>query len=296
MNLQEIKQRTKSIKNTLQITKAMELVASIKMKKAILVAEQSRRYSDGANELLAKLATEGKNYQHPLLKHPDSKKSLILIASSDKGLCGSHNAEIFRESFKVIGEKKDNKNQVDLMTIGNKAKNQFGRIEDLKIIADFETLGSNIEYLEASPIAQLVIDEFSKGEYAEVMMIYRQFKSIISQSVKAMKILPLVEADYNRPGQHKEEVGSQKSEVSSKYEFEPEPEKVLDMILPQLVTIIIYQTLLENNASEHAARMVAMKNASDAAGEIIEDLEFTFNRLRQEKITSEIAEIASDNV
>lgn len=284
MNLQEIKQRTKSIKNTLQITKAMELVASIKMKKAILVAEQSRRYSNTANELLTKLVAEEKSYKHPLLNHPDAKKSLLLIASSDKGLCGSHNAEIFRESFRVIGEKKDNKNQVDLITIGNKAKNQFGRIQDLKIIADFETFGSSIEYLEASPIAQLVIEEFSQGEYTEATIIYRQFESMISQNIKVMRILPLVGSYCNTPVQQK---------ISSRYEFEPEPEKVLDMILPQLVKIIIYQALLENNASEHAARMVAMKNASDAAGEIIEDLEFTFNRLRQEKITSEIAEIAS---
>lgn len=287
MNIQEIKQRTKSIKNTLQITKAMELIASIKMRKAIEVAEQSRQYSDRARELLSRLAAEGKSYKHPLLGSPNSKKSILIITSSDKGLCGSHNAEIFRASYRAIEEKKKDNRQVDLIVIGNKARNHFRRISELKIVADFETFGDSIEYLEASPIAQLIIEEFSKGEYTEVNIAFRQFESMIRQNAQVIKILPLSAIREN------DSVGANGRSPVQRYEFEPEPEKVLDTILPQLVKIMVYQTLLENNASEHAARMVAMKNASDAAGEIIQDLEFTYNRLRQEKITSEISEIAS---
>ncbi|KKQ89417.1 MAG: ATP synthase gamma chain [Berkelbacteria bacterium GW2011_GWA2_38_9] len=286
MNIQEIKQRTKSIKNTLQITKAMELIASIKMRKAIEVAQTSREYSDRARALLSRLAAEGKSYKHPLLASPNSKKSLLIIASSDKGLCGSHNTEIFRASYKAIEEKKKGNQEVDLIVIGNKARNHFRRIKELKIIADFETFGDSIEYLEASPIAQLIIEEFSKGEYSEVNIVFRQFESMIRQNAQVIKILPLSAI-------RETQVGANGRSPVHRYEFEPEPEKVLDSVLPQLVKVMVYQTLLENNASEHAARMVAMKNASDAAGEIIQDLEFTFNRLRQERITSEISEIAS---
>ncbi|EKD22830.1 MAG: hypothetical protein ACD_83C00253G0001, partial [uncultured bacterium] len=191
MNIQEIKQRTKSIKNTLQITKAMELIASIKMRKAIEVAQTSREYSDRARALLSRLAAEGKSYKHPLLASPNSKKSLLIIASSDKGLCGSHNTEIFRASYKAIEEKKKGNQEVDLIVIGNKARNHFRRIKELKIIADFETFGDSIEYLEASPIAQLIIEEFSKGEYSEVNIVFRQFESMIRQNAQVIKILPL---------------------------------------------------------------------------------------------------------
>ncbi|HLB32092.1 MAG TPA: F0F1 ATP synthase subunit gamma, partial [Patescibacteria group bacterium] len=149
MNIQEIKQRTKSIKNTLQITKAMELIASIKMRKAIEVAEASREYFNRARQLLSRLAAEGKSYKHQLLANPNSNKSLLIIASSDKGLCGSHNTEIFRASYKAIEEKKKDNQEFDLIVIGNKARNHFHRIKELKIIADFETFGDSIEYLEA---------------------------------------------------------------------------------------------------------------------------------------------------
>ena len=201
-------------------------------------------------------------------------------------MCGSHNTEIFRASYKAIEEKKKGNQEVDLIVIGNKARNHFRRIKELKIIADFETFGDSIEYLEASPIAQLIIEEFSKGEYSEVNIVFRQFESMIRQNAQVIKILPLSAI-------RETQVGANGRSPVHRYEFEPEPEKVLDSVLPQLVKVMVYQTLLENNASEHAARMVAMKNASDAAGEIIQDLEFTFNRLRQERITSEISEIAS---
>jgi len=295
MNIQEIKQRTKSVKNTLQITKAMELIASIKMKKAIEVAEKSRKYSDKAAELLSRLADEGKVYKHPLLTKSDKNKSLLIVVSSDKGLCGSHNSEIFKICHQLISDRQQKGKEMELITVGSKARNHFSRIKDLKIIADFGSLGDTIEYLEASPIGQLIIDEFGKGEYSEIDIAYKKFESMIKQTAEIKKVLPLDAIRRQKTEDRGQNVdpSSVLRPLSSGYQFEPEPEKVLDMVLPQLVKMMVFQSMLESNASEHAARMVAMKNATDAGKEIVQDLEFTYNRLRQEKITSEIAEIAS---
>src|SRR3989338_366234 len=162
MGIQDIKKRTKAVKNTLQITKAMELIASIKMRSAISAAETSRNFSDEANILLKKLSEEGKIYHHPLLGNggveTHGNASLLIVASSDKGLCGSFNAEIFRTAWEFIETEQEEKRKLEVVAIGNKASSHFSRSKDLEVIASFNTLGEDIEYLETTPISKLIID------------------------------------------------------------------------------------------------------------------------------------------
>lgn len=296
MGIQDIKKRTKAVKNTLQITKAMELIASIKMRSAIAAVETSRAFSDEVEILLKRLSEEGKIYRHPLLNGNTSRDahagtSLLVVASSDKGLCGSFNTEIFRAAWEFIYSEQKNGQTVAVVTVGNKAFSHFSRAKDLEIVANFNTLGEDIEYLETTPISKLIIDEFQSGKYAKVAVSYAEFVSVMRQEATVKQILPVKQNKGEEDGI--EEKGMIEEKKGNIYEFEPNPETVLDVILPQLVRMQLFQTLLESNASEHAARMVAMKNATDAGKEIVDDLEFTYNRLRQEKITSELSEIAS---
>lgn len=288
MGIGDIKKRTKAVKNTLQITKAMELIASIKMRAALAACENSRLFTREANLLLNRLAREGKIYRNQLLTNVESDHSLLVVASSDKGLCGSFNTEIFSSAWQFIEVEESENRQVEIIAIGQKAGPVFLKSKKVEIIANFNTLGEDIEYPETTAISKLIIDEFKAGKYAKVAVAYSEFKSVIKQEAKTTTILPIVELDLLGA----EELASDQDK-KRQYEFEPDPTVVLDMVLPQLVRMRLFQALLENNVSEHAARMVAMKNATDAGKEIVEDLEFTYNRLRQERITTELSEIAS---
>lgn len=287
----EIRRRIKSVKSTLQITKAMELIASLKMKKATTRAQKARDYAGASWQLIASLSTS-KEIKSALLQVRRVKKILVVVVASDRGLCGSYNSDVFRKTAKYINELKeegiDIKTQVELIAVGRKTASYLNKL-GLTVVADFEKMEDVAEYLQTTPITKLALDGFLKGAYDRVVFIYSHFVSSMRRVPTAMQILPI---DPNA-NQNEEFVPKLENLDTSEFEFEPSAQEIVDVLLPKTVRTLVFQTILEANASEHSARMVAMKNATDAGRDLVTDLEFTFNQLRQQSITAEIAEISS---
>lgn len=278
-NTQLLRRRIKSISNTRQITKAMELVSAAKMRKAQEQTVNSRLYSENADQILKLLSVYANKYSHPLLDdRPNPKKGLVIIITSDKGLAGSYNSFAIRQALKFIDESKISK---DILTVGKKAQDFFTKTPQ-NIIATFTTLPPNPSINDIQPIIEIAIGDYLDKKNDLVTIIYTKFHSTIKQVAVTEQLLPIVKI--------------QNEEVEPKayeYKFEPNPAEVMNVIVPKLVEISLYQKLLESIASEHSARMVAMKNASDNAKDIIYDLQLTYNSVRQASITSELAEITA---
>ncbi len=276
-----IKRRIKSVKNTRKITKAMELVAASKMRKAVNAVALSRPYSKLAWNTVRSISSHVDTSLHPLLRLRSELKSvLLLLITSDRGLAGGFNTNILRktrETIKNLGE------GVEMQTIciGKRGADAMKRM-NLPIMASFQEITNNTKFEEVLPIGRLVIHEFTSEKFDKVLVAYTDFVSAVTQTPLIIELLPL----------GKEEETESIAEVAD-YTFEPSPEIVLNKILPRLVETMVYQAVLESAASEHSARMMAMRSASDAAGEMIDDLTFTFNQARQAGITQEIAEISS---
>ncbi|MBI2474041.1 ATP synthase F1 subunit gamma [Candidatus Uhrbacteria bacterium] len=275
-----IKRRIKSVKNTRKITKAMELVAASKMRKAISSVIGSRPYSKLAWETVASLTRTIDTSVHPLLKrNPDVKHVLLVLITSDRGLAGGFNTNILkktRESIKTLGENVS----IQTICIGKRGADAMRRLQ-IPIMASFLDITNNTKFEEVLPIGRMIINEFKKGSFDRVLVAYTDFVSAVTQTPLILELLPLG-SDQNQDVKQTQEAL-----------FEPSPALVLDQLLPRLVETMVYQAILESSASEHSARMLAMRSASDSAGEMLQDLTFTFNQARQAGITQEIAEISS---
>lgn len=286
-NTQQIRRRIKSITNTRQITKAMELVAAAKMRKAQELTLKSRNFSLGSEEVLRLLQKAARKTAHPLLLiRNEVNKIMLIVMASDKGLAGSYNANILRKSAQYINEQKV---PVELMTIGKKAQNFFSKT-DAEIVASFSDLPPYPTSRDIKPIIDIAISDFLSGKVDKVVITYTKFHSTIKQEVLVDEFLPIVSEDSNPTG---EPTASENIYQPDEYKFEPDEAKVLDTIVPGLVEISLYQKVLDSIASEHSSRMVAMKNASDNAKDIIDDLQLTYNSVRQASITQELAEITA---
>lgn len=289
----DIKRRIKSISNTQQITKAMEMVAASKMRRAQDAAIGTRAYAQKALEILSSVSQRVDSRMHPLLQEKVGNKVCAVVISSDKGLCAGFNANVFKltvEFIKQMGER-----EIDFIAVGKKGRD-FLKRTGKNIIAEFTNLGDKFELNDVSPIAQIPIDEFIASTYANVFLIYTDFISTLKQQPVLKKLLPLKESELIKISELGKNVAEAEIKKESKrydYLFEPTPRAVLENLLPRLTEMQIFQGLLESNASEHSARMVAMKNASDNAGEIISDLTLTYNQARQSSITTEISEISA---
>lgn len=295
----DIQRRIRSVKSTKKITKAMELVASAKMRRSSQAVMATRPYTDRAWDMLQHLSRRTDASQHALLaERPDPKKIGIVLVASNRGLVGGFNAQltatVAKEVTKLIGEKKVS---VEVILMGKKGRmimSQYG----LPIEAEFTKDDVVTSVLGIRPMARLAIDRFTAGEYDRVLVGYMDFISTLNQKPRLRQILPLSAA-----GVVAGEVGVQSDEVMQsigdaddknfEYTFEPNPDAVLEHILPRLVEMQIYRAVLETNASEQAARMVAMKSASDAAGDLIDDLTLSFNQARQASITQDLSEISA---
>ncbi|TSC63036.1 MAG: F-type H+-transporting ATPase subunit gamma [Parcubacteria group bacterium Gr01-1014_48] len=273
-----IKQKIASVKNIRKITKAMEMVAVSKMKRAVARALMTRAYSVSALDLLAALAAERK-ITHPLLRAGAGNRTLIVIVASNRGLCGGFNvalAKAVSRSFVDYGGRES----VDFVTIGKNAE-RLAR----KLGADVR--GSFVEFAETAGVysvrglRRLVLDEFLFGRYTRVVVAYNKYISTVRYEPVIRSLLPI------------SEIAVQSTFSEDVYLFEPDETAVLAEILPGLVATQLYQMNLESVASEQSARMVAMKNASESAGEMISDLALDWNRARQDGITQEISEIAA---
>ncbi len=300
----EIKRRITSIKNTKKITKAMELVSASKMKKAVAQTLQSRVYAGYSWEVLTSLS--GYVSESPSVEARPRQKALIVLITSNRGLCGAYNAQIMRKVIQMIKDDSHRtvlgKNigrsyaEVDFVTVGKKGDNMIRRLGK-NIVASFTELPDNIRLIDTLPIARLVSDMYDQGLYDEVFIAYTDYISALTQKPSIRKLLPVSKEEI------KEAINEQLSAMSrqgldsksppANYTFEPSYEEVMKDLVIKIVRMQIYQMILESNASEQSSRMIAMKNASDAAGEMIEDLTLVFNKARQAGITQEISEISA---
>ncbi len=291
-----IRRRIKSVTNTRKITKAMELVAAAKMRKAVAAVLATRPYAEAAWRAIRELAKVTDPTLHPLLREREGTgRTLIVLFSSDRGLCGGFNAQLLRTFGKFVAGRTG---PVDVVTVGRKGQDAARR-RGLNVIATFTDLSNNPVVTDIRPIADIAIGDFVKtGGYDEVRLAFTDYRSAMTQVPHVAQLLPIVRieglgdvSDAVAEGLAAKEAKA--SGGANEYLFEPSPEKVLDVMLPRLVEAQIYQALLESSASEHAARMMAMRSATDAAEEMIGDLTLTYNQARQAGITREIAEISS---
>ncbi|OGE80500.1 MAG: ATP synthase F1 subunit gamma [Candidatus Doudnabacteria bacterium RIFCSPHIGHO2_01_FULL_43_23] len=300
-----IRRRIRSVKNTRQITKAMELVAATKMRRTQTQAVRARIYAQLAWELINNLSGKIDRKIQPLLRLTlPVKKQLIILLTSNRGLAGSFNSQIIGKilDYITVGKDENSQLQTDLIVVGKKGADAMFKARQ-NIVADFKKADVNLEVSEIFPIATLIIDKYSTGQYDKVILGYSDFVSTLVQKPRIKVILPFPELSLAANIAEHDDLG-QVGNVSEQpiqvpgfshfdYIFEPTPDTVLKRLLPRLIEVQIYQAMLESNASEHSARMVAMKSASDAAADLIEDLTLEYNQLRQAGITAEIAEISA---
>lgn len=292
-----IRRRIKSVTNTRKITKAMELVAAAKMRKAVAAVLATRPYAEAAWRAIRELAKVTDPTLHPLLREREGTgRTLVVLYSSDRGLCGGFNAQLLRAFGKFLAGRTT---PVDLVTIGRKGQDAARR-RGLSVIATFTDLSNNPVVTDIRPIADIAIGDFiKKGGYDDVFLAFTDYRSAMTQVPHVAQILPITRIEGLGDVSEAVEEGKQAAKDAkayggaNEYVFEPSPEKVLDVMLPRLVEAQIYQALLESSASEHAARMMAMRSATDAAEDMIGDLTLTYNQARQAGITREIAEISS---
>ena len=291
-NTRLIKSRMKSVKNTRKITKAMELVAASKMRRAVAAVLGTRPYASLAFEMISSIGKRVDTSMHPLLREPEEVKSILLVLySSDRGLAGGFNVNMIRKTYRTL-EALGNEVHVDVICVGKKGIQAMRKIGKT-ITASFTDLSHQSKFEEILPLGKLIISEFSARKYDQVLIAYTDFISAITQTPKIIPLLPIGKKELVGEFRGEHEEMKTKKEEEREYTFEPDPLTVLNSILPRLVETMLYQALLESSASEHSARMMAMRSASDAASDMIDDLTFTFNQARQAGITQEIAEISA---
>ena len=286
-NLKELKNRISSVKSTRKITSAMKMVAASKLRRAQELAESSRVYADSLSFILSSLAGNTKNsadLPEILTGRENSKISLLIINSSDRGLCGGFNSNLFRNAKKWISDQQGQGKSVKIMTVGKKASS-FYKKTDLDIVASFEDLNSNDRQLQVSEeIKNKILELFESNEIDEVSILFNKFVSAISQEPTYQSLIPL----------SNEETSEDESEANKAiFEFEPDKNELLEYLVPRNFLTQIYRSVLESSASEHAARMTSMDNATRNAGDMIDRLTLTYNRTRQAFITKELIEIIS---
>jgi F-type H+-transporting ATPase subunit gamma len=283
-NLKEVRNRIASTQSTQQITKAMKMVSATKLRKAQQAITQMRPYADKLNGILMNLADSAKDEQElqGYFEHRELKNVLLIVNSSDRGLCGGFNSNITKEVRNLLGNKYADAN-VEIKFLGKKAYEYFKRADFTKDTSDMEAfLELNAD--DIFKIGDSVIEDFLAGKYDEVRVVYNKFKNAATQIVTAEKILPVELESFE--AKDKEE-----SKYVADFSFEPTKKDLLFTIIPRAVKTQLYRTMLDSQASEHGSRMVAMDKATENAGDIIYDLKLQYNQARQAAITTEILEI-----
>ena len=274
-NTLDIRRRIRSVKNTAQITKAMQMVAASKMRRAQAAALAGRPYQEALDRVLRALHGKVDSLENPLLEERPVHRELIVVISTDKGLCGPLNTNLFRELAAV------DSTQAGFVTLGKKAVQFLARTRR-ELLADFPT--SEIpRFREIRPVAAFCSEKFLNREIDQVRVLYPKFINTLNQQSTFHRLLPIAPAEIER-----EEKGA-----GSNFVFEPNENAVLAAILPHYLSYQIYQMVLDARASEHSARMVAMKNATDNAKQIVKDLTLEYNKVRQASITTELLEITT---
>ena len=279
-NLKEIKRRIQSVKNTQQITKAMKLVAASKLRKAQQAILDARPYAIKMMDVINHLAARCNSDLHPLLDDREGKRTLLLIITSDKGLCGGFNGSIIRKSAQYLKDNDQNENS--LIVAGKKGNDIFSN-RPVTIVEDLVGWTKDFDYLKAQAIGGNLATMFSENKIDKVLIVYNEFKSVMQQEVIVEQLLPVVP----------EKMEQGKDSVDMDYIYEPDEETILNVLLKRYVADVVYRAFLESSASEHGARMTAMDSASRNAGEMIDGLTLTYNKARQAYITKELIEIVN---
>lgn len=284
--LQDLKMRIDSVKSTQKITSAMKMVAAAKFRRAQEHAEASRPFTEKMGKMINSLASRVKDpSQAPLLLSGTGKteRQLIVIATSDRGLCGGFNATIIRDAKKLIQRFNAEGKEIGIITIGRKARDMLRREYSSLFVASFDDIAKpRVTFTKADEIVTKILDLYTSENYDEVTLIYNKFKSALTQIVTRQKLIPFT-AD----------VSEEEEQSEALYIYEPSEEELLEELLPKNLGIQLFGALLENSASEQGARMTAMDNATRNAGEMINDLRITYNRTRQAVITKELIEVIS---
>ena len=281
----DIRRRIKSVKNTAQITKAMQMVAAAKMRKAQQAALVGRPYAQLLNEIMAEAATRTVGFDHPLMQARPVARRAVVLVGTDRGLCGALNGNLFREVVK------QDKNTTVYVTAGKKAA-QFVSRTKRTLAAEFHYKDTP-EFAEARAISRFVQQMFLKGEVDAVDILFPRFINTLTQQPQTVSFLPIGEISAATAGVNAPAQELPAASATDVFDFEPDEETVLGELLPHSLNFQMHQILLETKASEQSARMVAMKNATDNAQQIIKDLTIEYNKLRQANITKELLEITT---
>jgi len=274
----EIRVKINSIKNTRKITRAMEMVAASKMRKAQARMNAARPYAQKIRNVIAHLAHAHPEYKHPYMQERDGKRVGLIVISTDRGLCGGLNTNMFRSVVAEMKRWHDAGNEIDLCTIGAKAAGFFSRMGG-KVVAQATHLGDAPQVADLIGTVKVMLDAYDQGRISRLYLVFNQFVNTMSQRASLEQLLPIVPSEDKALQHHWD------------YLYEPEAKDVLTQLLTRYVESLVYQGVVENLASEQAARMVAMKSASDNAGTLINELQLIYNKARQAAITQEIAEI-----
>lgn len=283
-NLKEVRARIASVQNTSQITKAMKLVSASKLKRAQDRINQMRPYADKLYEMLENILdnVDTEELELQFNQEREVENVLIILMTSDKGLCGSFNSTLIKQAGILANEKYAGKN-VQIMTVGKKGYDHYRRLEGMDIYNDYQHLFIKPDFTEASKACTYAMDAFLAGEFDRVEVVYARFKNAAVQIYEAEQFLPI------KPFEKEE--GAAGSDINADYIFQPKKEELITELVPKILKTQFYRFLLDNNASEHGSRMVAMEKATENANELLKELKLNYNRERQAAITTEILEI-----
>ncbi|PZE19400.1 ATP synthase F1 subunit gamma [Paenibacillus xerothermodurans] len=276
-SMREIKREIKSKQNTKQITKAMEMVAASRLRRAQMAAEAARPYADKLKEVVASIAAGTKGVKHPMLQKREIKKTAYLVVTSDRGLAGGYNANVLRKVMAEIKEKHSSPNEYAVFVIGRKGRDFF-RKRNIEIVEEVTGLSDSPSFSDIKAVAAAAVKNYELGSYDRLYLVYNRFMNAISQIPTVKQLLPM------------EDIGGT---AAANYEYEPSPEGVLEVLLPKYAETLVYSAVLEGKASEFGARMTAMNNATKNATKMINGLTLSYNRARQASITQEISEIVA---
>ncbi len=283
----DLKRRIRSIQNTKKITKAMELVAAAKMRKAVERVLMSRDYARVAWQMLVDLSEKVETKHHRLLQKNESGDVGILLITSNRGLCGAFNQNVIRTVLDYLATQPDSTAKKEIILLGKKGRGivRTGN----PVVAEFDKSDLTNAVKDILPLAKLLLADYMSGRYQKIFLAYTDYVSSLKQVPRLRQLLPIVKAD-----KYLGTVSSQSDQTTLELEFiyEPSPAEVLDYLLPKLMEMQIYQAVLESEASEHSARMMSMRNATEAAADMIDNLTLIFNQARQGAITAELADIS----
>lgn len=283
----EMRLRIKSVKNISQVTRALETVSASKVRKAINAVMATRSYATKAWQVLKHVAEQpGRDALHPLLATRESvKATLVVVVTGDRGLAGAYNSNVIRFTAQRFDP---NPVPVKYIAVGRKGRDLLLRRRK-QVIADFSNLPAAPSFMDVSAIGRMAVDEFLNGDVDEVYLVYTDFVNMGRQVATVKKLLPL---ELGEEGLVEEEFGHKPAGgPTASYDYEPDQREILDEIIPRFTALQVYQAILESQASEHAARMIAMRNATDNAKELVGALQLAYNKVRQQAITNDILDI-----